>query len=55
MRETVELEVDVGAIHATDGLEFVPQRSRDRGRFVDYLDLPPDASFKPDPALSAGA
>jgi hypothetical protein len=28
----------------------------DNGRFVDYLDLPPDDSrFKPDPAVSAGS
>jgi len=30
-------------------------RQVDRGRFVDYLDVPPDDSFKPDPALSAGS
>ena len=27
----------------------------DRGLFLDYLDLPPDAAFKPDPAVSAGS
>ena len=27
----------------------------DRGLFLDYLDLPPDAAFKPDPALAAGS
>jgi ribonuclease HI len=27
----------------------------DRGRFLDYLDLPPDAEFKPDPAVSTGS
>jgi ribonuclease HI len=26
----------------------------DRGLFIDYLDLPPDAGFRPDPAVSAG-
>ena len=26
----------------------------DRGRFLDYLDLPPDEPFNPDPAVSAG-
>jgi ribonuclease HI len=26
----------------------------DRGRFVDFLDLPPDAPFKPDPAVATG-
>ena len=26
----------------------------DRGLFLDYLDLPPDTAFKPDPAVSAG-
>lgn len=27
----------------------------DRGRFIDYLDVPPDGAFKPDPAVSAGS
>lgn len=27
----------------------------DRGLFLDYLDLPPDAAFKPDPAVTAGS
>ena len=27
----------------------------DRGLFLDYLDLPPDAAFKPDPAVAAGS
>lgn len=27
----------------------------DRGLFIDYLDLPPDAAFRPDPAVSAGS
>jgi ribonuclease HI len=26
----------------------------DRGRFLDYLDLPPEAGFKPDPAVPTG-
>jgi ribonuclease HI len=27
----------------------------DRGLFLEYLDLPPDAAFKPDPAVAAGS
>ena len=26
----------------------------DRGQFADFLDVPPDAPFKPDPAVAAG-
>ena len=27
----------------------------DRGRFIDFLDLPPDGGFQPDPAVAAGS
>jgi len=37
----------------SSGFDAWMEKQVDRGLFIDYLDLPPDAPFKPDPAVSA--
>ncbi len=45
---------DAGGL-VESGFDEWLSRQVDRGLFIDYLDLPPDTAFHPDPAVAAGS